>query len=631
LYIRTLPKPTIWAEPGSAIPWWTSVTIWRQGSLEAREYRLLKEGKLETWDTQKPPEPGDKANFFIRYMRVIHTGRYRCDYLSPTGWSEPSDPLELVVTGPSPGDHNKPQLSALPSPVVASGGNVTLQCASWLGFDRFVLMKEGERQPSSTLVSQRAPSVGSQALFLVGPVTPSLRWTFRCYGYYNNTPQIWSYPSDPLELRVSGTLPKPTIWAEPGSVIPRGTPVTIGCQGSLEAREYRLLKEGHSGSWDTQNPTGWSELSDPLELVVTGASPLRLSALPSPVVASGGNVTLQCASWIGSDRFVLMREGEPPSGQFQALFSVGPVTPSPRWTFRCYGYYNNAPQVWSCPSDPLQLQVSGAYGAPSLSANPGPVVALGGTVSLSCSSQEAWQSFHLLKEGGADAPQQLELTSHPETSPPSRQKGMECGLRGTPRSRSTVHGVPGVMAPVTQLPPSPSGAYGAPSLSANPGPVVALGGTVSLSCSSQEAWQSFRLLKEGGADAPQQLEFTSHPETYHALFLVGPVNTSHAGTYRCYASPQSYPHSWSQPSDPLHLQVTGEGAPSPSPPTSWAQMTDLTSSSQDYTVENLIRLGMSALILVVLGVLLFQARHREDPKIQAGHRRKRQKTDFSVR
>lgn len=98
---------------------------------------------------------------------------------------------------------------------------------------------------------------------------------------------------------------------------------------------------------------------------------------------------------------------------------------------------------------------------------------------------------------------------------------------------------------------------------------------MSLSCSSQEAWQSFRLLKEGGADAPQQLELTSHPETYHALFPVGPVNTSHAGTYRCYASPQSYPHSWSQPSDPLHLQVTGEGAPSPSPPTSWAQMTDL--------------------------------------------------------
>uniref|UniRef100_A0A452R0K4 Immunoglobulin domain-containing protein n=1 Tax=Ursus americanus TaxID=9643 RepID=A0A452R0K4_URSAM len=619
LYIRTLPKPTIWAEPGSAIPWWTSVTIWCQGSLEAREYRLLKEGKLETWDTQKPPEPGDKANFFIRYMRVIHTGRYRCDYLSPTGWSEPSEPLELVVTGLQ----NKPQLSALPSPVVASGGNVTLQCASWLGFDRFVLMKEGERQPSSTLVSQRAPSVGSQALFLVGPVTPSLRWTFRCYGYYNNTPQIWSYPSDPLELRVSGTLPKPTIWAEPGSVIPRETPVTIGCQGSLEAREYRLLKEGHSGSWDTQKPLESGDkvnfstihmtedsLSDPLELVVTGArshGKHNLTALPSPVVASGGNVTLQCASWVGSDRFVLMREGEPPSGQFQALFSVGPVTPSPRWTFRCYGYYNNAPQVWSCPSDPLQLQVSGTLPKPSIWADPGHIVTQGRPVTIWCQASLRADGYYLYKEKVSEpfwetSPDSSNKAGFPFASMSSHTAGRyQCAYHSRNSWSQRSDFLPLVVT-----------VYGAPSLSANPGPVVALGGTVSLSCSSQEAWQSFRLLKEGGADAPQQLELTSHPETYHALFPVGPVNTSHAGTYRCYASPQSYPHSWSQPSDPLHLQVTA-------------------SSSQDYTVENLIRLGMSALILVVLGVLLFQARHREDPKIQAGHRRKRQKTDFSVR
>lgn len=98
---------------------------------------------------------------------------------------------------------------------------------------------------------------------------------------------------------------------------------------------------------------------------------------------------------------------------------------------------------------------------------------------------------------------------------------------------------------------------------------------MSLSCSSQVIWGSLHLLKEGGADTPQHVELTSHPETYHALFPVGPVNTSHAGTYRCYTSPQSYPYMWSQPSDPLHLQVTGEGALSPSPPTSWAQMTDL--------------------------------------------------------
>ncbi|KAM8788787.1 leukocyte immunoglobulin-like receptor subfamily B member 4 [Rhynchonycteris naso] len=199
----TLPKPTIWAEPGSVIPWNTSnVTIWCQGTLEAQEFQLYTEDMNMSLDRQKPADSGDKAEFFTKN---IYAGRYYCTYLSSTGWSERSEPLELVMTG----IHSKPSLSALPSPVVTSGGNVTLQCGSVQAFDSFVLTKEGEYNFSWTLDSHRHDNKMFRALFPLDLMNLSHNWTFRCYGYYNKNPQQWSYPSDPLDLLVSGSSAGP--------------------------------------------------------------------------------------------------------------------------------------------------------------------------------------------------------------------------------------------------------------------------------------------------------------------------------------------------------------------------------------------------------------------------------------
>ncbi|KAF5916973.1 hypothetical protein HPG69_013895 [Diceros bicornis minor] len=113
-------------------------------------------------------------------------------------------------------------------------------------------------------------------------------------------------------------------------------------------------------------------------------------------------------------------------------------------------------------------------------------------VSVCISHQQEWMG---------EEPGRIPLWAHPY-----RQKGIECGLRGPQPSQSTP-GVCGLMVPpLTLLPPSPSGVYSAPSLSSHPGSVVASGGNMSLSCSSESTLDTFHLLKEGGADHPRHME-----------------------------------------------------------------------------------------------------------------------------
>ncbi|XP_057618521.1 leukocyte immunoglobulin-like receptor subfamily A member 5 isoform X1 [Chionomys nivalis] len=196
----TPPKPTLSVQSGSVVARGKPVTISCEVTKGAREYRLYKEGGPHPWRTQNTLEVTNKAEFLIPSIEQQYGGRYRCYYKTAAGWSEHSDPLELVVTGL----YSKPSLSVQPSSVVTSGENITCQCGSQLGFSRFVLTKEGEEKPSLILDSVFINSTGQfQGLFPVGPVTPSQKWTFRCYGYHVISPQVWSEPSDPLEIHVS--------------------------------------------------------------------------------------------------------------------------------------------------------------------------------------------------------------------------------------------------------------------------------------------------------------------------------------------------------------------------------------------------------------------------------------------
>jgi hypothetical protein len=90
---------------------------------------------------------------------------------------------------------------------------------------------------------------------------------------------------------------------------------------------------------------------------------------PRPSVAPGENVTLLCQSGERTDTFLLSKEGpadrplrlrsQDQDGQYQAEFSLSPVTSAHGGTYRCYGSLSTDPYLLSQPSEPLVLVVSG--------------------------------------------------------------------------------------------------------------------------------------------------------------------------------------------------------------------------------------------------------------------------------
>ncbi|NP_001166125.1 leukocyte immunoglobulin-like receptor subfamily A member 3 isoform 2 precursor [Homo sapiens] len=333
-----LPKPTLWAEPGSVITQGSPVTLRCQGSLETQEYHLYREKKTALWITRIPQELVKKGQFPILSITWEHAGRYCCIYGSHTaGLSESSDPLELVVTGA----YSKPTLSALPSPVVTSGGNVTIQCDSQVAFDGFILC-----------VSKK-PSLSVQP----GPVVaPGEKLTFQCGSDagYDRFVLYKEWGRDFLQR--PGRQPQAGL---------SQANFTLGPVSRSYGGQYTC-----SGAYNLSSE--WSAPSDPLDILITGQIRARpfLSVRPGPTVASGENVTLLCQSQGGMHTFLLTKEGaadsplrlksKRQSHKYQAEFPMSPVTSAHAGTYRCYGSLSSNPYLLTHPSDPLELVVSGA-------------------------------------------------------------------------------------------------------------------------------------------------------------------------------------------------------------------------------------------------------------------------------
>uniref|UniRef100_A0A8D1GBX5 Ig-like domain-containing protein n=1 Tax=Sus scrofa TaxID=9823 RepID=A0A8D1GBX5_PIG len=337
----TLPKPTLWAEPGPLVTRGSPVTIWCQGTLGDQKFHLVKEGRQTPWDRLSPLEAGDKAKFSIPYMTQV-----------PGGWlrAEPHQPLTQGSL--SPGGSGKPSLLTTEGPVVASGQSLTLQCRSAIGYDRFALAKEGARdlpQPPA-----RQPQAGlSQAHFSLGEVRGLHGGRYRCYSGHNLS-SLWSAPRDPLDILVAGQLRgTPFLSGNPGPSVATGQNVTLLSWSPMDT--FLLSKEGAA------HPL--------LRLRSQPRAGLFLAKFSMIPVASAHGGTYRCHGSLSSDPYLLSHPSDPlefmVSGQGTLTFPSTPRTQAP--TGVSVGLWRGGPwgQSGVTPHWPAELPVLRG-GAPSL-------------------------------------------------------------------------------------------------------------------------------------------------------------------------------------------------------------------------------------------------------------------------
>uniref|UniRef100_G3T7G2 Immunoglobulin superfamily member 1 n=1 Tax=Loxodonta africana TaxID=9785 RepID=G3T7G2_LOXAF len=597
-----LPKPVISASPPIR---GQELQIQCKGWLAGMGFALYKEGEQEP--VQQLGAVGKEAFFTIQRMEDKDEGNYSCRTHTekrPFKWSEPSEPLELVIKEMYP----KPFFKTWASPVVTLGAQVTFNCSTPQQHMSFILYKDGSEIASSD--GSWASPGASAAHFLLVSVGTGDGGNYTCR-YYDFA--VWSEPSDPVELVVTEFYPKPTLLAQPGPVVLPGKNVTLHCQGAFQGMRFALLQEGTQDPLQFQSASGnsadfilhtvgaedsgnyscvyyettmsnrGSHLSMPIMIWVTDTFPKPwLYAEPSSVIPLGQNVTLWCQGPVHEVGYILHKEGEATSMQLwgsssdDGAFLITNISGASIGRYSCCYHPDWTSPIKIQPSNTLELIVTGLLPKPSLLAQPGPMVAPGENITLQCQGELPDSTFVLVKEGAQQPLEQQRPSGYRADFWMPAVRGEDSGiyscvyyLDSAPFVASN-HSDP-LEIWVTDKPPKPS-------LSAWPSTVFKLGKDITLQCRGPLPGVEF-VLEHDGEEAPQQFSEIGD-------FVINNVEGKGIGNYSCSYRLQANPDIWSEPSDPLELV----GAAGP--------------VAQECTVGNIVRSTLIVVVVVALGVVL---------------------------
>ncbi|XP_075771202.1 uncharacterized protein LOC112545992 [Pelodiscus sinensis] len=405
-------------------------------------------------------------------------------------------------------------------------------------------------------------------------------------------------------------FPKPLVGGSPRWVVAPGENLSIRCEGRFSGLEFLLHKgrypnlqqrvvsagtvaefplpsvgRADAGSYTceyrpTTEPTRWSHLSDPVEIIVAEPSDPKpsISLSPSGGVSLGASVGFRCLGQHKGRRFVLKTAGgqflHKDSGGFGAEFSLSPLRREQGGSYSCSYHSKSEPFTVSYPSDPVELVLRDpSLPRPSVSLSPTWVAAPGSDVTIRCQGPGGDVRFFLHQAGDLTRPRPMDPAGDGaefHIRPVGRQHGGKYSCSYRSRAEPFVSSAPsdpvGLVIAEPTLP--------RPSISISPSRGVRLGAAATIRCRAGPQNATFLLYKDGGYWG------RAAPVGHVAEFPVAGAGWEDAGNYSCSYHTSREPVALSRPSDPARLVV------------------------RDYTRGNIVRLALAAGVVLGLALIL---------------------------